>query len=147
MYSKGGVGLAAPQIGDERRILIADTGHADHLMGQPSQYGSSFLKMINPKIIKSSQEMIKFEEGCLSIPEFTVKVSRPAEITVEYFSPLGEVIVEDFSNVTAVIIQHEIEHLNGITLFDKASLFKKNHYLDKMKKLGEGLIRKLSNGK
>ena len=134
MYHSGGLGLAGPQVGDLRRILVADLGYAESTGENriAGNYGSKFIKMINPKIL-SREGSISTKEGCLSIPEFNQVMERSEKILVSYYNETGENLEEEFSNYMAVILQHEIEHLDGVTLLSKVSSLKKNQYLKKVK--------------
>lgn len=128
MYDAPGVGLAAPQIGDSRRILVADPSNNDD-GDAPSLY-----KMINPTIIKKSPSLISYEESCLSVPEFYVNVKRFEELTVEWQDGMGVVHRDVFTGFPAIVLQHEMDHLEGITLLEKSSKFKRSRYLSKVKK-------------
>ena len=114
--SPGCVGIAAPQLGVLRRVAIVDTsGHKKH--GAAS---SGHLVLINPVIIKTEGEKIG-REGCLSIPDFTANVRRAIRVDVEYSHPDGTretLTVQDFE---AVVIQHEIDHLNGLLFLDRVA--------------------------
>jgi peptide deformylase len=121
MYESNGVGLSGVQIGDHRRILVADAG-------------SGSIKMVNPEILEASDEKVMYTEGCLSIPGLRLGVERSRYITLRYFTPLGEAIEGTLPDVHAVVLQHEIDHLNGKTLLDKISKLKKDIYLKKLKK-------------
>lgn len=126
MKEAQGVGLAAPQVNVSKRILIADPGAQE---GQ-----SDPLVFINPEIVSHSGENI-FEEGCLSIPEFSANIKRSKKIKVKYLDAHGkEQSIED-DGFLATILQHEIDHLNGITMLDHVSPMKRMMYLKKIKKL------------
>jgi len=126
-----GFGLAGVQIGDERRLLVADTG-------------DNPLKLVNPEIIEEAPEKVSYREGCLSIPGLNIDVERSREIAVKYLTPLGEEREEIFSDVNAVVVQHEIDHLNGITLLDKISRLKKDIYLRKMRKMQKKILKRIN---
>jgi peptide deformylase len=128
MYSQRGVGLAAPQVGDSRRLIVIDTGVSNQ------DYGAGALKLVNPIIVEASEDMVNSIEGCLSVPTLKITVQRSDFIKVNYQTPTGEIITEDFTGFPAVVIQHEIDHLNGITLLKHASHLKRNRYNRKMKK-------------
>lgn len=128
MYDAPGVGLAAPQIGDSRRILVADPNNNDD-DDTPSLY-----KMVNPTIISKSSTFISYEESCLSVPEFYVNVKRFEELTVEWKDGMGNTHREVFSGFPAIVLQHEMDHLEGITLLEKSSKFKRSRYMSKIKK-------------
>lgn len=112
MYSNGGVGIAAPQVGISRRIIIVDPSSGED--------AKQMMVMINPKVISTSgtQESI---EGCLSIPNTRGKVTRAESIEVEFQTISGESQRLTASGFLATIIQHEIDHLCGILFIDRAS--------------------------
>ena len=131
MMANNGVGLAGPQVNDPRRILVADA----------KDVGIDSLKMVNPEVVSYSDESIETEEGCLSVPGFFIKVSRPKEVVVKYSTPFGEERQDTFSDFAAVVVQHEMDHLDGITLLGKASRLKRNMYLKKISKYRKKLNR------
>ena len=129
MYAAPGVGLAAPQVSDPRRILVIDSGEKE-------ERGSRFFAFVNPKIVEKSKDMIPWNETCLSVPEFEVEVQRHRKITLEYQNPLdGSVQQHTFEDYEAVIVQHELDHLAGTLLLDHASRFKRSRYLKRTSKL------------
>jgi peptide deformylase len=109
MIANKGLGLAAPQVGLPYRVCV--------ITGQP------ILAMFNPKIVDQSEEQVLLKEGCLSFPNLYIKVKRPAVIRVRYTRPNQETVTEEFSGLTARIVQHEIDHLEGILFTDRASRF------------------------
>lgn len=121
MFELNGVGLSGVQIGDNRRILVADSG-------------VTTIKMVNPEVLEESEEKVVYKEGCLSIPGFATEVERSRYIRIKYQTPLGEEVEGTLSDISAVIVQHEIDHLNGKTLLDKVSNIRKNMYIKKLKK-------------
>lgn len=148
MYANSGVGLAGPQIGINRRIIVIDTGHVgEHTEDSPygGGYAASSLKMVNPVIMEASEETSEVEEGCLSLPTLTVKVSRPDTVVVRYKTPLGESVEETFTGFVATIVQHEIDHLNGITLLKYASSLKRSVFKRKVAKANRRLKEMLRN--
>lgn len=122
MYEHEGVGLSAIQIGDPRRIMVIDPGTGP-------------IKIVNPEILKKSEEIVSYSEGCLSIPGLSAVVDRSKFITVRYKTPFGEVVEGDAENPVSVIIQHEVEHLEGRTLLDSMSWMKRDMYMKKLKKV------------
>lgn len=128
MYDAPGVGLAAPQIGDSRRIIVADPSNND------DDDTPTLFKMVNPKIIQKSASLISYEESCLSVPEFYLNVKRFEELTVEWRDGMGNIHREIFSGFPAIVLQHEMDHLDGVTLLDKSSKFKRSRYISKVKK-------------
>jgi peptide deformylase len=133
MYDAPGIGLAAPQIGELRRIVVMDLAKEGE---QPDP-----IVMVNPEILKYSDETVVTEEGCLSIPELYYDVERPAEITVRYTDLDGEVVERDAGDRLAICIQHEIDHLDGVLYIDYLSRLKRDRVLKKFQK-AERLGRK-----
>ncbi|MBL42804.1 MAG: peptide deformylase [Rhodospirillaceae bacterium] len=130
MYAAPGVGLSAIQVGVPQRMIVVDTSRGNKI---------SNLKMINPEIIWESEEIQLNDEGCLSFPEQFVEVMRSKEIKVKYIDENKKTKLSNFSDFQAVIIQHEIDHLDGNLLIDKVSSIKKNIILRKMKKMKKNL--------
>lgn len=130
MYAYGGVGLAAPQVGDFRRIIVLDIGHLKESESGliSGRYGSALIKMVNPEIIEKSDSSISGVEGCLSVPGLEQKVERSKDIFLKYQDENGRLIKQKFSSFISTVIQHEIDHLDGITLFSRASLLKRKRY-------------------
>lgn len=126
MYAAPGIGLAAPQVGESMRMIVVDVfGH----LGERDPK-----VLLNPEIIDSS-EVIAFEEGCLSLPEFTVEVDRPRMIEVKYQDLDGTQVTLTAEDLFAVAIQHEMDHLEGRLLLDHASLVKRDLYRRKARKM------------
>jgi peptide deformylase len=126
MYDAPGIGLAAPQIGESIQLLVADIG----IEREERQYKA----FINPEIILTEGTQID-EEGCLSLPDLTANVQRHKKITLTYQDEEGnehELTTEDRF---AVVLQHEIDHLNGILFIDHLSPLKRNLYKKRMKKI------------
>jgi len=107
MYAANGVGLAAPQIGVSKRVVVIDVGDGP-------------LELINPVIVEKEGESID-EEGCLSIPGVTGQVARAAKVKVEALNRHGEKQVIEGEGLLARCLQHELDHLEGILFVDKAS--------------------------
>lgn len=118
MYVEDGIGLAAPQIGFSRRVVVVD---ASELV--KGEYPRAF---INPVIIEFSQETDVKEEGCLSIPGVHEEVVRSTWIVVKYQDEKGNEHTEEYTNWLARILQHEIDHLNGVLFVDRISPIKRN---------------------
>jgi peptide deformylase len=131
MFSKRGVGLAGNQIGDTRRILVADLGYVTG----DEDYGSSSIKMVNPVIVSYSAEEVVSEEGCLSYPGLAKSVSRPVAIRIKFKDPFGNEKESIFKDWQARIILHEMDHLDGITLYSRASRMLRSRYDKKIEKL------------
>jgi peptide deformylase len=111
MYEEKGVGLAAPQVGVNERILIADIGEGT-------------LVVINPKVLKRTGIEV-MEEGCLSVPETIVKVKRPKKILLKYIDENNRALEKVFEGLMARVILHETDHLNGKLIVDYAGFFQK----------------------
>lgn len=113
MLESNGVGLAAPQVGENIRVIVC-------LLNQGSK-NELVAEMINPVITRFSEEIKVDEEGCLSLPGQFGNVARHAEITVRYFDLKGEERVLQLKGLNAVIIQHEVDHLDGVLFTDRIS--------------------------
>jgi len=123
MYAAPGVGLAAPQVSDPRRIVVVDPG-------EKHERGVRFFAMVNPRIVERSDETIPWYETCLSVPEIEVKVIRSKRIKVEWQDPEDGSPREGwFEEYEAVIVQHELDHLQGTIILDRVSRFKRARYL------------------
>jgi len=125
MYSAPGVGLAAPQVGLNLRLIVVDTGSA---MGERDPH-----VLLNPRITGSSGS-VAFEEGCLSLPEFTQEVDRAQFIEVSFTDLEGNPRTLLAQDLFAVAIQHEMDHLHGRLLLDYASLVRRDMYRRKARK-------------
>ncbi len=129
MYDALGYGLAAPQIGVMKRIIVMDDADKEK-NEKPNP-----ITMINPEITYFSDEKRSYEEGCLSIPEFLAKIERPDNIVVKYQTIDGEIIERKADGLLATIIQHEVDHLNGKLLIDYLSRLKRERVIKKFQKL------------
>lgn len=127
MYAAPGIGLAAPQIGVMKRVVVMDVSD-DKDKPEP-------LKLINPEIIWESEETSIYQEGCLSIPEQYADVERPAEVGMRYMDENGEMHEIEADGLLATCIQHEIDHLDGVLFTDYLSALKRNMILKKVQKL------------
>jgi len=123
MHKNEGIGLAAPQVGVEKRIIIIDVGNGP-------------LALVNPKITKKKGRDV-LEEGCLSLPGIFVPVKRATKIIVEGLDKNGKKVIIEATYLAARAIQHEIDHLNGILIIDKISFFERRKLKDKLKKIKE----------
>jgi peptide deformylase len=126
MYAAPGLGLAAPQVGVSKRILVVDPARE----GEAPQP----LKMANPEIIWASAEKKIHEEGCLSLPDEYEQVERPDKIKVRYVDENNELRTIDAEGLLAVVIQHEMDHLEGVLFVDHISALKRNMILRRMTK-------------
>jgi peptide deformylase len=126
MYAAPGVGLAAPQVGDSRRIVVLDTDHENP--------GKHLMKLINPQIVESDGSIL-WEEGCLSVIDFTSEVKRAAKVLVRAWTPDQNEIEVEAEDMLAVALQHEIDHLDGKLFIDRISRIKRELYRRKLAKL------------
>ncbi|MDU0894739.1 MAG: peptide deformylase [Anaerococcus sp.] len=108
MYQADGVGLAAPQVGILKRVIVVD----------PHDETTGLVKLVNPEIIEAYGEQVGVE-GCLSIPNFNATVKRPEHVKVKYLDENGKEQIWDAHGFPAVILSHEIDHLNGVLFRDK----------------------------
>ena len=122
MYESDGVGLAAPQVDKSIRLICVDQS------GPKVQ--SDLHVLINPEIIECDGE-VESEEGCLSCPELSMKVKRKEHVVVKALNRDGKEVCIDTEGFLAIVLQHEIDHLNGITLADKAGRLKRALYRKK----------------
>ena len=126
MYAAPGIGLAAPQIGELRRVIVLDIDREDLKTGP--------ILMANPEIIEASDEDATYEEGCLSVPEHYSDVVRPAKVTVRYLDRDGETKELACDGLLATCVQHEIDHLNGVLFIDHISKLKRDRIIKKFSK-------------
>jgi peptide deformylase len=127
MYAAPGVGLAAPQIGISKRVVVVDVSRADE--------DAKPMQMVNPEIINASNAFSVFEEGCLSLPEHFADVKRPDRVRVRYLDYENETRELDLDGFLATCIQHEIDHLDGVLFVDHISSLKRGMILRKLTKL------------
>ena len=126
MYDAPGIGLAAPQIGVMKRIVVMDLAKEGE---KPEP-----MVLINPEITKFSDVVQTTEEGCLSIPELYYDVERPDAVTVKYTDLDGNEVIKDAEGKLAVCIQHELDHLDGVLYIDYLSRLKRDRVIKKFDK-------------
>jgi len=124
MYASDGVGLAATQVDVHERLIVMDT----------SEQHDQPLVLINPEIVKRSEEMAVNEEGCLSVPQIYDRVERHARVTVRALDREGQTFEFDAEELTAVCVQHEMDHLLGKVFVEYLSLLKRDRIRTKMLK-------------
>jgi peptide deformylase len=122
IHQGGGVGLAGPQIGCMKRIFVV---HVE---------GDSPRVFVNPSIIETSPETVKYEEGCLSIPGIWAELIRPKTVKVQAWNERGRPFTLEAGGILARVIQHEYDHLEGILFIDRLSEPKRNRVLAKLEK-------------
>lgn len=129
MFHDAGVGLAAPQVGVNKRVLVYDSHATDPEKENETQ---EFTALINPEIIsKSSDTFISESEGCLSVVDLRADVKRHVRVTVRALNLEGKKLEFDADGLMAVIMQHEIDHLDGILFIDRISSLKRAMYRKK----------------
>jgi len=121
MYEAGGIGLAAPQVGINEAMIVADVG-------------SGLYKLINPKIVKKEGSQV-MEEGCLSLPGVCIKVKRARKVIVQAQDELAQTLTLEAEGLLACVFQHEIEHLKGKVIVDYASFFQRLKIKKKLEEL------------
>ncbi len=125
MYDAPGIGLAAPQVGVLRRVVVIDLGDEENR--QP-------LFLANPHIVRASEEEAVANEGCLSLPEIFVDVTRPVAVTARYLDREGREQEIEADGLLARCIQHEIDHLDGVLHVDALSTLRRNMILRRLEK-------------
>lgn len=126
MYAAPGVGLAAVQVGVDQSLIIYDVA--------PKDEKRNLQVLINPRIIHAEGTTVSENEGCLSVPDFRSDVKRAAAVIVEGFDREGKPVRLERDDFLAVVLQHEIDHLNGILFLDRISALKRELYKRRVKK-------------
>lgn len=126
MYLAPGIGLAAPQVGVAKRVLVVDIAKAE---GERKPF-----RMANPEVLWRSEELARYEEGCLSLPDQFAPVARALRCRVRYLDAANEIRELEAEGLLATCIQHEIDHLDGILFVDHLSALKRGIILRKLQK-------------
>lgn len=126
MYDAPGVGLAAPQVGVAKRVIVVDVAREGE--------AAKPLRMANPELIAASDETAAYEEGCLSLPDQYAEVRRPTRCTVAYLDYDGAAQRLDAEGLLATCVQHEMDHLDGILFVDHVSKIKRDLILRRLAK-------------
>ena len=127
MFEAPGVGLAAVQVGVLKQVLVYNEA--------PEDEEKTYKVLINPEIVHSEGKYQSESEGCLSVPDFRANVNRASKVTVKAMDIDGNPVNIDAEGMPAVVLQHEIDHLNGILFIDRISSLKRQMYKRKVKKL------------
>ena len=125
MYANGGIGLAAPQVGISKRVVVVDV----RLYAE----SSSLISIVNPEVVAEGEEVIH-EEGCLSVPECVEEIKRKTWIKVRGLNERGRKIEVEGEGMLAIALQHEIDHLNGKVILDRMSRIKRDLYKKRLQK-------------
>ncbi|PKU26202.1 peptide deformylase [Telmatospirillum siberiense] len=126
MYAAPGIGLAAPQVGVSKRLLVIDLAKEEEPKAP--------LCMVNPELTWLSDEEATYEEGCLSVPEHYADVVRPARVRVRFIDRQNEIREIEADGLLATVIQHEMDHLDGVLFVDHLTNLKRNMILRKLVK-------------
>ena len=126
MYAAPGVGLAAPQVGKSKRLAVIDISSRAEKV--------PLLVIVNPVIVLCEGE-VEFEEGCLSLPEYTALVKRSENVVVKALDRDGKPIEIEATDLLAIALQHEIDHLDGMLLIDRISPIKREFFKKRYKKI------------
>lgn len=133
-----GCGLAAPQIGVSKRVLIV-TGEG---MEEVYPYLEGFRRtLINPEVIEESSSQCTFNEGCLSVPGIYADVTRPSSIKVRYYDEELKPVEEEFDKFACRMIQHELDHLDGKLFVDRVAPIRKKMIAKKLQNISRGKVR------
>jgi peptide deformylase len=127
MYAAPGVGLAAIQVGSDRQVLVYDE--------KPTQNNRNYGVIINPEVIETGGQIVSENEGCLSVPDLRSDVKRAARIVVEGVDQGGKPLRIEADGFLAIVLQHEIDHLNGTLFIDRISSLKRELYKRRIKKI------------
>ncbi len=140
MYKADGVGLAATQVGEDKRIIVIDISRKTDKNkifsldeGNILNANKDLIVAINPEIISKEGKTV-YEEGCLSIPKFNADIERASEIKVRALDLSGKEVIVEAQGLLGIVFQHEIDHLDGILFIDKASPLKRSLYNAALKK-------------
>lgn len=123
MHKGDGIGLAAPQVGISKRIFVV------HIEGDRRRV------FVNPEIIETSQDLVEYEEGCLSFPGLYFTVTRPASVKIQAFTEKGKPFTLDADGLLARVVQHEYDHLDGKLFIDRVSSLKRERALVRYRRL------------
>ncbi|MGN6271428.1 MAG: peptide deformylase [Sphingomonas sp.] len=138
MYAAHGIGLAATQLGIDKRILVIDlqerVSEDEEKEGEGEPVRDPHV-VINPELLWVSDELSVYNEGCLSIPEQYAEVERPARCRVRWLDEQGESHEQELDGLMATCMQHEIDHLNGVLFIDHISRLKRNMIVKKLDKM------------
>ena len=133
-----GCGLAAPQVGVNKRLVIVDGRE----LSDTYDYLSDFFRvMINPVVLEESEETCEYSEGCLSVPGIYAEVIRPSKIKVEYYNENLEKVVEEFDKFACRMVQHELSHLEGNLFVDNISPIRRKMLARKLQSISKGAVQ------
>ena len=132
-----GCGLAAPQVGINKRVVIVDGRE----LTDTYDYLKDFVRiMINPVVLEESEQVCEYSEGCLSVPGIYAEVTRPSKIKVEYYNENLEKVVEEFDRFACRMVQHELSHLEGNLFVDNVSPIRRKMLARKLQAISKGTV-------
>ena len=134
MFDAPGVGLAAPQVGSNLRLIVYNPDAGMETEDETSTQQNNFTALINPEIISASGQITSENEACLSVPDYSADVKRYEKVTVRAQNKEGKNLEFTTDGIQAVIMQHEIDHLDGTLYIDRISKLKRNMYRKKITK-------------
>lgn len=129
LYDENGLGLAAPQVGESRSVVVIDLSFGEEV--------DNILVLVNPEIVSSEGECA-MEEGCLSIPGVWEEVTRAERVTVRFRDPAGKEFEIEADGLLARVIQHEVDHLNGVLFVDRLGAVKRTLLARTLREIAEG---------
>ena len=133
-----GCGLAAPQVGINKRLVIVDGRE----LSDTYDYLSDFYRvLINPVVLEESEDVCEYSEGCLSVPGVYAEVIRPSKIKVEYYNEKLEKVVEEFDRFACRMVQHELSHLEGNLFVDNISPIRRKMLMRKLQAISKGAVQ------
>ena len=138
MYHADGVGLAAPQVGDSRRILVVDGRDVADVYPELKDFRRA---MVNPVVIEESEETAEYSEGCLSVPDIHCNVVRPKKMTVRYLDADLKEVEETLDGFACRMVQHEMDHLDGHLFVDRVAPIRRKMIAAKLHNIAKGKAR------
>ncbi len=134
MFDAPGIGLAAPQIGVNKRVIVYDINAENKNDDETREIKKEFRALINPEIISASGSIISKDEGCLSVSDYNADVKRYEKVSIMALNLEGRKLEFNLEGIPAIIMQHEIDHLDGILFIDRISVLKRAMYKKKTNK-------------
>lgn len=138
MHQADGVGLAAPQVGKSIRVLVVDGAPLADDLPELKDFQRA---MINPVVLEESEETIEYNEGCLSIPDINAGVIRPKRIKIAYYDQNLIKKEEELDNFACRMVQHEIDHLNGVLFTDRCAPIRKKMLQSRLNNIMNGKVK------
>ncbi len=134
MFNAPGVGLAAPQVGVNKRVIVYDVNAGNSDDDETREIKQEFRGLINPEIISAAGSIVSKEEGCLSVLDYNADVKRYEKVSIRALNIDGKKLEFNMEGIPAIIMQHEIDHLDGILFIDRISALKRAMYKKKVNK-------------